>query len=40
LANRETARRSGPFLGYYREERYVCICDLWEVAGIRLRVDD
>jgi hypothetical protein len=33
-----TPRRSGAFLGYYREERYVCC--LWEVAGIRLRVDD
>jgi hypothetical protein len=26
----ETALRRGPFLGYYREERYVCC--LWEVG--------
>src|SRR4051794_14426184 len=38
---KETTLRRGPFLGYYREERYVCcfFC-LWEVAGIRRRADD
>ena len=24
-AEKETTRLSGPFLGYYREERYVCV---------------
>src|SRR5262245_31924134 len=28
---KETTLRRGPFLGYYREERYVCC--LWEVTG-------